>query len=154
MIRSQTTTLLQISYEILLCSQVIFKSMKVADDTFQRNSECLWVNKAGSNPLGTSFLHPSCSGFGSTGNQMFLTLNRNQFKSRLRHTQKEYTLISVYTYKFETLWHRRESSMAKLYSVANFAILCTFGVQAVPNAVHVYFTSRMVLFHKMRVLKK
>ena len=43
LIRSQTTTLLQIFYEILLCSQVIFKSMKVADDTFQRNSECLWV---------------------------------------------------------------------------------------------------------------
>ena len=44
LIRSQTTTLLQIFYEILLCSQVKFISMKVADDTFQRNSECLWVN--------------------------------------------------------------------------------------------------------------
>ena len=42
LIRSQTTTLL-IFCEILLCSQVIFKSMKVADDTFQRNSECQWV---------------------------------------------------------------------------------------------------------------
>ena len=36
LIRSQTTTLPHIFYEILLCSQVIFKSMKVADDTFQR----------------------------------------------------------------------------------------------------------------------
>ena len=42
LIRSQTTTLLQIFYEILLCSQVIFKSMEKADDTFQRNSECQW----------------------------------------------------------------------------------------------------------------
>ena len=153
MIRSQTTTLRQIFYEILLCSQVIFKSMKVADDTFQRNYECLWVNKAGSNPLGTSFLHSFRSGFGSTGNQMFLTLNRNQFISRLRHTQNQYTLISVHAYKYETLWHRRESSMAKLYSVAIFAILYTFGVQAVPNTV---FILQAEWFHlkKMRVLKK
>ena len=34
LIRSQTTTLLQIFYELSLYSQVIFKSMKVADDTF------------------------------------------------------------------------------------------------------------------------
>ena len=33
LIRSQTTTLLQIFYELLLYSQVIFKSMRVADDT-------------------------------------------------------------------------------------------------------------------------
>ena len=32
--RNQATTLLQIFWESLLCSQVIFKSMKVADDTF------------------------------------------------------------------------------------------------------------------------
>ena len=43
LIRGQTAILLQIFYEILLCSQVIFKSMKKADDSFQRNSECLWV---------------------------------------------------------------------------------------------------------------
>ena len=41
--RSQTTTLLQIFCELSLHSQVIFKSMKVADVTFWRNSECEWV---------------------------------------------------------------------------------------------------------------
>ena len=35
-IRSPTTTLLQIFCEISLCSQVIFKSMKVADVRFWR----------------------------------------------------------------------------------------------------------------------
>ena len=40
---SQTTTLLQIFYELMLYSLVIFRSMRVADDTFQRNSECEWV---------------------------------------------------------------------------------------------------------------
>ena len=34
LIRSRTTTLHQIFCELLLHSQVIFKSMKVADDTF------------------------------------------------------------------------------------------------------------------------
>ena len=34
LIRSQTTTLLQIFCELLLYSKVIFESMKVADDTF------------------------------------------------------------------------------------------------------------------------
>ena len=33
-IRSQTTTLLQICYELSPYLQVIFKSMRVADDTF------------------------------------------------------------------------------------------------------------------------
>ena len=37
--RSPTTTFLQISYELLLYSQVILKSMRVADDTFQGISE-------------------------------------------------------------------------------------------------------------------
>ena len=41
--RSQTTTLLQIFSELTLYSQVISKSIKVADDTFQSNSECEWV---------------------------------------------------------------------------------------------------------------
>ena len=45
-IRIQTTTFLQISYEILLYSQVIFKSIKVAGATFQINSECQLVNKS------------------------------------------------------------------------------------------------------------
>ena len=45
LIRSQTTTLLQIFCELLLYSQVSFKSMKVADDTSKRNSECEWVKK-------------------------------------------------------------------------------------------------------------
>ena len=35
LIRSQTTTLLQIFCEMLLYSQVIFKSMKLADDYLQ-----------------------------------------------------------------------------------------------------------------------
>ena len=43
LIRSQTKTLIQIFCELLLYSQVIFESMKVADDTFWRNSECQWV---------------------------------------------------------------------------------------------------------------
>ena len=43
LIRSQITTLLQIFCELLLYSQVIFKSMKVADDTSKSNSECEWV---------------------------------------------------------------------------------------------------------------
>ena len=34
LIKSQATTLLQIYCELLLYSQDIFKSMKVADDTF------------------------------------------------------------------------------------------------------------------------
>ena len=42
-IGTQTTTLHQIFCEILLHSQVIFKSMRVADDTFYRNSKCEWV---------------------------------------------------------------------------------------------------------------
>ena len=41
--RSQTTTLLQLFCELLLYSKVISKSMKVADDTFQRISGCEWV---------------------------------------------------------------------------------------------------------------
>ena len=45
LIRSQTTTLLQISCELLLCSQVIFKSMKVADVRFWWSSKCEWVKK-------------------------------------------------------------------------------------------------------------
>ena len=39
------TTLLQIFCENLLYFQVIFKSMKIADDTFPGNSECEWVNQ-------------------------------------------------------------------------------------------------------------
>ena len=41
--RSQTTTLLQIFCDLLLYSQVILKSMKVADGTFYGISECEWV---------------------------------------------------------------------------------------------------------------
>ena len=40
LIRCQITTLLQIFCELLLYSQVIFRSMRVADDTFRRNFEC------------------------------------------------------------------------------------------------------------------
>ena len=42
-IRILRTTLLQIFCENLLYSQVIFKRMKIADDTFLGNSECEWV---------------------------------------------------------------------------------------------------------------
>ena len=45
LIRRHTTNLLQIFYELLLYSQVIFKSMKVPDDTFWRKSKCEWVNQ-------------------------------------------------------------------------------------------------------------
>ena len=42
-IRLLPTTLLQIFCENLLYFQVIFKSVKIADDTFLGNSECEWV---------------------------------------------------------------------------------------------------------------
>ena len=42
--RSQTTILLQIFSELALYSKVNSKSIKVADDTFQSNSKCEWVN--------------------------------------------------------------------------------------------------------------
>ena len=42
-IRILPTTLIQIFCENLLYFQVIFKSMKIADDTFLGNSECEWV---------------------------------------------------------------------------------------------------------------
>ena len=44
--RSQSTTLLQQFCELLLYSKVILKSMKVADDTFSRISECEWVKES------------------------------------------------------------------------------------------------------------
>ena len=43
-IRILPTTLLQVFCENLLYFQVIFRSMKIADDTFLGNSECEWVN--------------------------------------------------------------------------------------------------------------
>ena len=42
-IRILPTTVLQIFCESLLYFQVIFKSVKIADDTFPGNSECEWV---------------------------------------------------------------------------------------------------------------
>ena len=45
-IRILPTTLLQIFRENLLYFQVIFKSMKIADNTFPGNSECEWVKKS------------------------------------------------------------------------------------------------------------
>ena len=45
LIRRQTTNLLQIFCELSLYTQVIFKSMRVADDTFQITSECEWVKR-------------------------------------------------------------------------------------------------------------
>ena len=43
LIRSHKTTLLQIFCKHSLNSQVIFKSIKVAEDTLYRNSEYEWV---------------------------------------------------------------------------------------------------------------
>ena len=40
LISSKSTTLLQIFCELSLDSQVIVKSMRVADDTFKSDSEC------------------------------------------------------------------------------------------------------------------
>ena len=51
LIRSHTTTLLQIFGKLLLYSQVIFKSMKVADDASKSNSECEWVKAISSDLL-------------------------------------------------------------------------------------------------------
>ena len=42
-IKSQTTTPLQIFCELLLYSKVLFKNIKVADDAYERSSECEWV---------------------------------------------------------------------------------------------------------------
>ena len=43
LIRGKVSTLLQIFSELSLYTQIIFKSMRVADDTFQSTSECEWV---------------------------------------------------------------------------------------------------------------
>ena len=43
LIRRQTTNLLQIFCEISFHSQVIFKSMKVADNISRGTLECKWV---------------------------------------------------------------------------------------------------------------
>ena len=48
-IRILPTTLLQIFCNNLLYFQVIFKSMKIADDTFLGNSECEWVKQCHGN---------------------------------------------------------------------------------------------------------
>ena len=44
LIRRQTTNLLEIFWELSLYSQVILKSMKVADDISRGTLECEWVN--------------------------------------------------------------------------------------------------------------
>ena len=51
LIRRQTTNLLQIFCEILLYFQVIFKSMKAADDISRGTRECEWVNYMYQNQL-------------------------------------------------------------------------------------------------------
>ena len=45
LIRKQTTNLVQIFCEISLHSQVIFKSIKVADDISRGTLECEWVKQ-------------------------------------------------------------------------------------------------------------
>ena len=45
--KSQTTTFLQIFYELLLYSQINLKSMRVAADSFQGIFECEWVKHVG-----------------------------------------------------------------------------------------------------------
>ena len=54
MIRRQTTNLLEIFWKLSLYSQVIFKSMKVADDISRGTLECEWV-KGLSNPVATQY---------------------------------------------------------------------------------------------------
>ena len=44
-IRSQTTTLHQIFCELLLCSEVIFKSVRVADVRLYWSYKCEWANE-------------------------------------------------------------------------------------------------------------
>ena len=62
-IRILPTTLLQIFCEILLYYQVIFKSMKIADDIFLGNSECEWVNMVQEMTIINSlFSHPFKNG--------------------------------------------------------------------------------------------
>ena len=51
LIRTQSSTLLQIICELMLYLQVIFKSMKEADTIFQGNSECEWVKVTYSSSL-------------------------------------------------------------------------------------------------------
>ena len=46
LVQSKRSTLLQIFCELLLYTQVVSKSMRLADDTFQSTSECEWVNVA------------------------------------------------------------------------------------------------------------
>ena len=55
-IRILPTTLLQIFCENLLYIQVIFKSLRIADDTFLGNSECEWV-KSGKERVNANMLH-------------------------------------------------------------------------------------------------
>ena len=126
LIRSQTTTLLQIFYEILLCSQVIFKSMKVADDTFQRNSECQYVKK-----YLTKLLFPMHSSASLNYNHIFLiwwgtvlTLN-----SMTGNGHKE--LFKVTSYNF----HPQEQAQTPILSCKpvyhilpylNIPLLCSY----------------------------
>ena len=56
LIRRWTTPLLQILCEFLLYAQVIFKSIRVPDGTFQSTSECEWV-KACSDGKVSYYLH-------------------------------------------------------------------------------------------------
>ena len=44
LIRSKKSTLLQVFFELLLYTQVISKSMRLADDSLQSTPECEWVN--------------------------------------------------------------------------------------------------------------
>ena len=70
LIRCQITTLLQIFCELLLYSQIIFRSMKVADDTSKSNSECEWVKASESK----SFMPNPDSNFRKSRNTQFLYL--------------------------------------------------------------------------------
>ena len=45
-VRMETTTPLQLFFNILLLPQIILENIKVPDDTFSRDSEHKWVNKA------------------------------------------------------------------------------------------------------------
>ena len=58
-IRILPTTLLQIFCENLLYFQVIFKGMKIADDTFLGNSECEWVKQYAKHPINVYLVYVS-----------------------------------------------------------------------------------------------
>ena len=63
LIRRQTKNIIQIFCEISLHSQVIFKSMKVADDISRGTLECEWVNVIHLGNKGIGLFHFFANGY-------------------------------------------------------------------------------------------